>query len=109
MGKEKNLIGELKKFIENIKKHYSISKIILFGSRAKKEIRLDDLEHDVDLIIVSDDFDGKNFFERTGEIYDYWNLDLPVDFICYTNKEFNALKKKISIVRDALREGIVVI
>jgi len=39
-------------------------------------------------------------------MYDYWNLDLPVDFLCYTPKEFNKLKKQISIVKEAIENGI---
>lgn len=35
-----------------------------------------------------------------------WNLDLPVDFIPFTPEEFNKLKKEVSIVSEALREGV---
>jgi hypothetical protein len=39
-------------------------------------------------------------------MYDYWELRYPVDFLCYTPKEFEREKKKVSIVSEALREGI---
>ena len=39
-------------------------------------------------------------------MYDYWNLNYPVDFLCYTPKEFNKLKNQITIVREAVRDGI---
>jgi len=32
-----------------------------------------------------------------------------VDFICYTVDEFNKLKKKISLVSTALKEGIEIV
>ena len=35
-----------------------------------------------------------------------WPLDLPADFICYTPEEFEKLKKEVSIVSEALKEGI---
>jgi len=39
-------------------------------------------------------------------MYDYWELDLPVDFLCYTPKEFDKLKNKITIVKEAVENGI---
>jgi len=39
-------------------------------------------------------------------LYDDWNLDLPVDFICYTPEEYKKLAKQITIVREAERNGI---
>lgn len=103
MGKEKHLINGLKKFQERLSKEFRITKIILFGSRATDDFREDS---DVDLIIVSEDFEGMNFFERVKKMYDYWEIDLPVDFICYTQKEFEMLKKRITIVKDAMKRGI---
>ncbi len=103
MGKKEYLINGLKKFIKRLGKDFDIEQIILFGSRAGNEFN----EHsDVDLIIVSEDFECMNFFERVKKMYNYWEIDLPVDFICYTSKEFNKLKKQVSIVSEALREGI---
>jgi len=39
-------------------------------------------------------------------MYDYWNLNYPVDFLCYSPEEFNKLKKQITIVRGAVENGI---
>ena len=46
------------------------------------------------MIIVSDDFEEMNGFERISKMYDYWTERIPVDFICYTKKEFEKLKKE---------------
>jgi len=35
-----------------------------------------------------------------------YKINYPVDFICYTEEEFNKLKNKISIVSVAIKEGI---
>ena len=105
MDRKKYLVGELGQFIKKLSDEFSIQKIILFGSRATNNFKK---ESDVDLIIVSKDFKGMDFFERGAKMYDYWDIDLPVDFICYTPYEFNNLKKKISIVREALSNGIIV-
>ncbi len=77
--------------------------MFFFGSMASKK------QHkysDIDLIIVSSKFKRLNFFKRGARMYDYWNLDYPVDFLCYTPEEFNKLKKQITIVREAVKEGI---
>ena len=105
MGKKEYLIQGLKKFFMKASKDFHINRIILFGSRSTNKSKK---ESDVDLIIVSNDFKGKNFMERASKMYDYWEIDLPVDFLCYTSEEFNVLKKKISIVKEAVKNGIVI-
>ena len=49
-----------------------------------------------------------DFLERGEKMYDYWTLDIPVDFLCYTPEEFNKLKKRISIVKEAVSNGIAI-
>ncbi len=103
MGEKKYLMQGLKKFLQSLSKDINVEKIILFGSRARKDF---DEQSDVDLIIVSEDFGRMNFFERVKKMYVYWEIDYPVDFICYTPEEFNKLKNQITIVREAIKEGI---
>ncbi|MGC9309973.1 MAG: nucleotidyltransferase domain-containing protein [Candidatus Nanoarchaeia archaeon] len=104
MGKEK-FKQQIKNFLTNLSKDFKIKKIILFGSRAKGNYKN---ESDFDLIIVSDDFEGINFLERVAKVYDYWDLDMPVDFLCYTSKEFNKISKMVTIVKEALKTGIII-
>jgi len=105
MGEKDYIIKGIKKFIERLNKDFIINNVILFGSRVTNKFKENS---DIDLIIVSDNFKGMNFFERVAKMYDYWGLDYPVDFLCYTNEEFNVLRKKISIVKEALEHGIVI-
>lgn len=91
-------------FINNLKKNFSIERVILFGSQATKTAKKDS---DVDLIIVSKNFEGMPYLERGAKMYNYWNFKIPVDFICYSPSEFNLLKKRISLVSNALKEGVV--
>lgn len=65
---------------------------MLFMTKAYVETRKDS---DIDLIIVNHKFKGKKSFKRSIEFYKYWDLDYPVDFLCYTPEEFNRLKKEI--------------
>ena len=84
-------------------KDISLTKLILFGSRAEGKKGRDT---DVDLLVVSDAFKKLDFFQRGAKMYDYWNLNYPVDFLCYTPEEFKKLKNQITIVREAVEHGI---
>ena len=103
MDKKRALIKKLKSFKLRLNEEVPIEKMLFFGSRAKgKPHRWSD----IDLIIVSEKFREKKFRYRPLGFYKYWNFNYPVDFLCYTPEEFNKLKKQITIVRDAIREGI---
>jgi len=103
MGRKKSVKEKLKMFKEKLCKEMPVRKIIFFGSRARGKKGKD---IDVDLIIVSPKFNGLDFFQRGAKMYNYWDLDYPVDFLCYTPEEFNKLKKQISIVKEAVEHGI---
>jgi|SRR3989344_268408 len=103
MRKKNAIVTELNKFKKQLSFNIPIKKMILFGSMAKGKAHRDS---DIDLIIVSDKFKGKKSFKRSIGFYKYWNQDYPVDFLCYTSKEFNKLKNQITIVREAVRNGI---
>ena len=103
MDKRKIIKNKLKSFRGLVNNDYPIEKMIFFGSRAKgKPHRYSD----IDLVIVSPKFRKLDFIQRGSKMYDYWNIDYPVDFLCYTPKEFNKLKKQVTIVREAIKEGI---
>lgn len=103
----KKLIDKIKLFKENIKKKYKLDRIIFFGSRVSGKSNKDS---DVDLIVVSKNFEGVKSFKRSPDLFLEWHLNskinYPVDFICYTPEEFNKLKKQITIVREAVETGI---
>jgi len=77
--------------------------MVFFGSRVGRKYSK---WSDIDLVIVSKQFRNKKFRYRPIGFYKYWNLNYPVDFLCYTPEEFNKLKKQITIVREAVKEGI---
>lgn len=105
MGGKTDLTRELGEFKRRIAGAIGVSKIILFGSRAEGK---SSGESDVDLIIVSGGFKQYNFMQRASLLYDYWTARTPVDFLCYTPKEFAKLSRQTSIVSHALRHGIVI-
>lgn len=103
MDRRKNIKHRLRNFKKSVSKDLPISRMYFFGSRATgKSHRYSD----IDLIIVSSKFRKLDFFKRGAKMYDYWNLNYPVDFICYTPEEFNKLKKQITIVKEAVENGI---
>ena len=107
MGEKKNKTKELISKLKKFKESNRINKLILFGSYARGKF---DKDSDIDLILVDKKFNGKTVFERTRGLWLKWHLkqkiNYPVDFICYTPKEFERLKKQVSIVSEALKEGI---
>ena len=103
MGGRKSIREKLRSFKYKVEREIPIDNMILFGSRVKGKKGKD---IDIDLIIVSKKFKKLDFFQRGAKMYDYWDLRYPVDFLCYTPEEFNKLKKQITIVKEAVENGI---
>lgn len=101
---EKTIIKGIKEFKNKLSKEKKIDEIIFFGSRVKGKHKK---YSDIDLIIVSPEFRGIKTGRAIG-LHKYWKLNYPVDFLCYTPEEFKKLKKQISIVSTALKEGITI-
>ncbi len=103
MDRKTNLKNKLKLFKTVLSKEIPVKTMLFFGSRAKGNSKK---YSDVDLLIVSDKFKNKKFHERPVKVYDYWTLDYPVDFLCYTQEEFMNFKRRIGIVAEAVKNGI---
>ena len=88
-------------------KGINISKIILFGSYANGT---PDHESDIDLVIISNDFDGKNIFERANltkeaEILTIRKYLIPLDIITLSNKEFETQSINGEIIYDNTKKA----
>lgn len=105
MVEKKDIIKELNEFKKRLSITLPVEKMILFGSYAKGKVKK---ESDIDLIIVSNKFRGVRFRKRPVSLYKHWELDIPFDFLCYTPKEFRKMRKQITIVREAVKEGIAI-
>lgn len=97
---------EVRRFLERVSEVYRLRKAILFGSRARGD-HLED--SDIDLILVSEDFEGIPFVERISRMYRFWDDELALEVLCYTPEEFEEKRKRIGLVQDAVREGVEVI
>ena len=93
----------IKNFVKKINKKYSPEKIILFGSRARKDNLI---ESDVDMIVVSKKFENIKWPVRIGDVADEWEGYVVLEPLCYTPEEFAFKKKQIGIVQQAVKEGI---
>lgn len=79
--------------------------LVLFGSQARGDTGT---WSDADILVVSPAFEDVIHVDRAYWVRRQWDLDLPVDILCYTPAEFDRLKEQVSIVRVALQEGIEV-
>ena len=99
-------LEKLKSFFRKLGEKISVERGILFGSRAWGGAEKDS---DYDLIIVSENFAGQKFYERAVGLRQYWEIDAPVDFICFTPAEFSERAGGVNIVSEALKKGIAII
>jgi predicted nucleotidyltransferase len=103
MDRKTIIKSKLKSFKKAANEEFPIKKMYLFGSMVSGKPHK---YSDIDLLIVSTKFRKLNFFKRGAKMYNYWNLNYPVDFLCYTPEEFQRLKKQVTIVSDAVKEGV---
>ncbi|MCZ7392086.1 MAG: nucleotidyltransferase domain-containing protein [Candidatus Methanoperedens sp.] len=96
----KDKIAEAIKFFENClkEKGLKVSKIILFGSQSTGK---GTLESDVDILIISPDFQNKDIFERArltkeAEIKTTKKFRVPLDIITLTFEEFESGKSLVA-------------
>ncbi len=105
MGKKESILKGLVRFKNDASKDIKIKQLLFFGSRAVGRPHRDS---DIDLVIVSDNFKKIKPFKRAIKLYDYWNLDFPVDFLCLTPQEFEKKKREVGIIQEAVKKGIVI-
>lgn len=100
------VIKILNQYLKKVNKKFKINKAILFGSRARDDWLLNS---DVDLILISKDFENIPFVQRMSEVIEYWDEYIDLEVICYTPEEFNKLSKMVTIAKEAKEKGIVIL
>jgi len=100
---DRKAVKVVKRFIRKVSKYLKVEKAILFGSRVRDEWLEDS---DIDLIVVSP-VNGIHFTDRAILLYRLWNDNYPLEVLCYTPEEFKKKIRQIGIVKEAVREGIV--
>ena len=90
-------------FARRLHDEIGAERVILFGSRARGDwIK----ESDYDFIVVSPRFEGVPFPSRPVDLYRLWKGSPGVELLCYTPDEFNRKSRQITIVAEAVKEGI---
>ncbi len=104
----KDKVAEAIKFFENClkEKGVKVSKIILFGSQITGKATG---ESDVNILIISPDFQNKDIFERArltkeAEIKTIKKFRMPLDIITLTSEEFESGS---SLITEFARKGKV--
>lgn len=105
---DEKTIGRVKKLVVRTADKYGLDlkEVIVFGSRVRKDYRE---KSDVDILIVSENFEDEAWNKRPGPFYEEWNYEeLPEpEFICLTPEEFDRKRKrKPNIVRTAVEQGV---
>jgi predicted nucleotidyltransferase len=93
-------------FAKKLKSDFADAKVFLFGSRARNE-HLQDSDYDV--LVISELFSKKRFFERSEKMYDYWNEKESLEALCYTPHEFFEKSCEIGVVKEAKRTCVRII
>jgi hypothetical protein len=92
-------------FLRAISTSFPLERALVFGSRARGDELLDS---DYDLILISPAFEGIAWPDRVREVMNLWEMDVGLQPLCYTPDEFARKSAEISVVAEAIREGVAV-
>ncbi|HNU30023.1 MAG TPA: nucleotidyltransferase domain-containing protein [Sedimentisphaerales bacterium] len=96
--------SRIEDFVQKVREKYKITQAIFFGSRARGDHLADS---DYDIVLVSPDFQGVFFSQRSALMYDFWqHWPLEIEPLCYTPEEFETKRQQIGIISEAVREGV---
>ncbi|MCE4625233.1 MAG: nucleotidyltransferase domain-containing protein [Desulfurococcales archaeon] len=87
------------------KREVKVEKIILFGSVARGDFTE---SSDIDLLVVSKDWEGMTLEERLSILYRLWDKPRDATLIPLTPEELRRKAKTSVIIGEAIGQGIVV-
>jgi predicted nucleotidyltransferase len=96
------VIRGLRSLKRRLARQIRVDRMILFGSRARGDWLL---TSDADLMVVSPDFQGRRFADRSAEVLGHWRGRVDLEVFCYTPDEIATHRRDIGIVAQALKEG----
>ena len=108
MGRQKDIKRIVKDYLKIVSKRIRVDKAILFGSWARGDNLQDS---DIDLIVISPDFERMSLEERLTLLERFWNFEKyghSIEAFGYTADEFRKLRRYSLTIKDALHEGIVI-
>jgi predicted nucleotidyltransferase len=87
ISRSEELPGKIISFVEKLTSRINIKKVYLFGSVARNDLNEGS---DIDLAIIGDF--RERFIDRADRIFEM--TELPIEPLCYTEKEFEEMKRK---------------
>lgn len=105
MAGDKAVKARLNDFVERLRRRFSVTSIVLIGSRA----RGDALEtSDVDLLIVSNDFEGLSYLERLHQATRDWMPPPSLEVFTHTEAEVRERSTTLTLhILEALDRGVI--
>ena len=98
----KDILKSINKYVEEIRKHYNIVAIILFGSYAKGTEHKDS---DIDIAIVSEDFE--DIYDSMADLMGMtWDIDARIEPHPIKKKDFD--EESNYFVKEIIDTGIKV-
>ena len=98
----KEILNSINEFIKEIKKHYNITAIILFGSYAKGT---ENEDSDIDIAIISDDFE--DIYECMANLMGMtWDIDARIEPHPIKKKDFE--EESDYFIKEVINTGIKV-
>ena len=98
----KEILNSINEFIKEIKKHYNITAIILFGSYAKGT---ENEDSDIDIAIISDDFE--DIYECMANLMGLtWDIDARIEPHPIKKKDFE--EESDYFIKEVINTGIKV-
>ncbi len=97
--KDKVINQFIKEVIPILKKEIKPEEILFFGSRVTGEAKE---ESDLDVILISEYFKNIPFIKRMPLVLKKIKFNKHVDILCYSQDEFERIKKTSSIIENAL-------
>jgi len=81
-----------------------VDAVTLFGSYARGDFSS---SSDLDLVIVSSDWEGVNYTERLSLLYRLWDKDIDANSVALTPRELRDRLRKSIVLRGASKYWIV--
>lgn len=98
----KEILKSINEFIKEIKKHYNVTAIILFGSYAKGT---ENEDSDIDIAVISDDFE--DIYECMANLMGMtWDIDARIEPHPIKKKDFE--EESDYFIKEVINTGIKV-
>jgi predicted nucleotidyltransferase len=94
---------ELVRFLKRLKRELGVVEVYIFGSRVYGNPLL---ESDLDMIVVSEEFEKRSFIENMELLSRMWDGSFTVEMFPYTPEQLRKYAERKTVVSEALRKGI---